>query len=78
MRVAQKRLKPDGIMAQWIPLHSQGKHEVFMHFKTFLSSISPCHGLDAGCQRNYYYRIKSAQLNIDLEKLKGTVFPIRL
>jgi len=35
--IAKKRLKPDGIMTQWIPLHSQGKNEIFMHFKTFLA-----------------------------------------
>ena len=29
------RLKPGGIVAQWIPLHSQGEKEVAMHFKTF-------------------------------------------
>ena len=32
---AKKRLKPGGIVAQWIPLHSQGEKEVAMHFKTF-------------------------------------------
>jgi spermidine synthase len=30
-----KQLKPGGIVAQWIPLHSQGEKEVAMHFKTF-------------------------------------------
>ncbi|KMP11811.1 spermidine synthase [Candidatus Nitromaritima sp. SCGC AAA799-C22] len=35
--MARKRLKSGGIMAQWIPLHSQGEDEVRMHFKTFLS-----------------------------------------
>ncbi|PIQ98697.1 MAG: spermidine synthase [Nitrospinae bacterium CG11_big_fil_rev_8_21_14_0_20_45_15] len=34
---ARNRLKPGGIVAQWIPLHSQGEKEVDMHFKTFLS-----------------------------------------
>jgi len=34
---ARDRLKPGGIVAQWIPLHSQGEKEVDMHFKTFLS-----------------------------------------
>ncbi|MZH15059.1 MAG: spermidine synthase [Nitrospinae bacterium] len=33
----KKRLKPGGIAAQWIPLHSQGDKEVAMHFKTFQS-----------------------------------------
>jgi spermidine synthase len=34
---AKKRLKPGGIIAQWVPLHSQSASEVDMHFKTFLS-----------------------------------------
>ncbi len=33
----KSRLKPGGIAAQWIPLHSQGEKEVAMHFKTFQS-----------------------------------------
>ena len=33
----KKKLKPGGIAAQWIPLHSQGEKEVAMHFKTFQS-----------------------------------------
>ena len=33
----KKKLKPGGIVAQWIPLHSQGEQEVAMHFKTFQS-----------------------------------------
>ena len=33
----KKRLKPGGIAAQWIPLHSQGEKEVAMHFRTFRS-----------------------------------------
>ena len=33
----KNRLKPGGIAAQWIPLHSQGDKEVAMHFKTFQS-----------------------------------------
>jgi spermidine synthase len=33
----KKRLKPGGIAAQWIPLHSQGGKEVDMHFRTFQS-----------------------------------------
>ncbi|HIJ50497.1 MAG TPA: fused MFS/spermidine synthase [Nitrospinae bacterium] len=31
----KSKLKPGGIAAQWIPLHSQGPKEVAMHFKTF-------------------------------------------
>ena len=44
------RLNPGGLMAQWIPLHSQSDEEVDMHFKTFLSVFPPCHRLDACCQ----------------------------
>ena len=33
----KRKLKPGGISAQWIPLHSQGEKEVAMHFKTFQS-----------------------------------------
>jgi predicted membrane-bound spermidine synthase/tetratricopeptide (TPR) repeat protein len=33
----KNKLKPGGIAAQWIPLHSQGEKEVAMHFKTFQS-----------------------------------------
>ncbi|MEK9628508.1 MAG: fused MFS/spermidine synthase [Nitrospinota bacterium] len=33
----KSKLKPGGIAAQWIPLHSQGEKEVAMHFKTFQS-----------------------------------------
>lgn len=35
--MARARLKPGGIVAQWVPLHSQSAREVDMHFKTFLS-----------------------------------------
>ncbi len=33
--LTRKRLKPGGIVAQWIPLHSQSEEEVYRHFKTF-------------------------------------------
>ena len=36
-QLQKNRLKPGGIAAQWIPLHSQGEAEVDMHFKTFRS-----------------------------------------
>ena len=36
-QLQKNRLKPGGIAAQWIPLHSQGEEEVDMHFKTFRS-----------------------------------------
>ena len=38
--LAKSRLKPGGIVAQWIPLHSQGEREVDMHFRTF-SEVFP-------------------------------------
>ena len=36
-QLQKKHLKPGGISAQWIPLHSQGEKEVAMHFQTFRS-----------------------------------------
>ncbi len=33
--LTKKRIKPGGIVAQWIPLHSQSEEEVYRHFKTF-------------------------------------------
>ena len=33
----KKHLKPGGIAAQWVPLHSPGEKEVAMHFGTFQS-----------------------------------------
>ncbi len=36
-QLTKNRLRPGGIVAQWIPLHSQGEKEVAMHLKTFLS-----------------------------------------
>jgi predicted membrane-bound spermidine synthase/tetratricopeptide (TPR) repeat protein len=35
--MAKNRLRSGGIVAQWIPLHSQGSREVAMHFRTFIS-----------------------------------------
>lgn len=37
---ARSRLKPGGIVAQWVPLHSQSEREVAMHFRTFRSAFS--------------------------------------
>lgn len=34
---AKARMKPGGLMVQWVPLHSQSAREVDMHFSTFLS-----------------------------------------
>jgi spermidine synthase/Flp pilus assembly protein TadD len=36
-QLQKKHLKPGGISAQWVPLHSQGEKEVAMHFSTFRS-----------------------------------------
>ena len=68
--VAQKHLNPGGIMTQWIPLHSQGKQEVLMHFKTFLS-VFP-YAIAWMPVANEILVIGSDQpIEIDFEKLKG-------
>ncbi len=68
--LAQNHLKSGGIMAQWIPLHSQGKDEVFMHFKTFLS-VFP-HAMAWMPVANEIILIGSnSPVEMDLEKLKG-------
>ena len=57
-------------MAQWIPLHSQGKQEVLMHFKTFLS-VFP-HAIAWMPVANEILVIGSDRpIDIDFEKLKG-------
>ncbi|HIB44086.1 MAG TPA: spermidine synthase [Nitrospina sp.] len=67
---AKKHLKAGGIMAQWIPLHSQGKQEVLMHFKTFLS-VFP-HAIAWIPVANEIIVIGSDRpIDIDFEKLKG-------
>jgi len=68
--LAQRHLKPGGIMTQWIPLHSQGKQEVLMHFKTFLS-VFP-HAIAWMPVANELLVIGSNRpFDIDFEKLKG-------
>ena len=68
--LAQKHLNPGGIMTQWIPLHSQGKQEVLMHFKTFLS-VFP-HAIAWMPVANELLIIGSnSKIDIDFEKLKG-------
>ena len=65
----KKRLKPGGIAAQWIPLHSQGQKEVDMHFKTF-QSVFP-HTMGWISVANEILIIGSDQpIRIDFEKLK--------
>ncbi len=57
-------------MTQWIPLHSQGKQEVLMHFKTFLS-VFP-HAIAWMPVANELLIIGSnSKIDIDFEKLKG-------
>lgn len=66
---ALSRLKPGGIMAQWIPLHSQSEEEVDMHFKTFLS-VFP-HAIAWMSVANEILVIGSGQpITIDFKKLK--------
>ncbi len=67
---ARKHLNSGGIMAQWIPLHSQGKDEVLMHFKTFLS-VFP-HSIAWMPVANEILVIGSDRpIDIDFKKLKG-------
>ncbi len=66
---ALSRLKPGGIVAQWIPLHSQSAEEVDMHFKTFLS-VFP-HAIAWMSVANEILIIGSDQpITIDFKKLK--------
>ncbi|MBT5551604.1 MAG: fused MFS/spermidine synthase [Nitrospina sp.] len=66
----KNRLKPGGIAAQWIPLHSQGEKEVDMHFKTF-QSVFP-YTLAWMPVANEILIIGSDQpIRIDFQKLKS-------
>ena len=66
---AKSRLKPGGIVAQWIPLHSQSAGEVDMHFKTFLS-VFP-HAIAWMSVANEIMVIGSDQpIALDFKKLK--------
>ena len=66
---ARDRLKPGGIMTQWIPLHSQSAREVDMHFKTFLS-VFP-HAIAWMSVANEVLIIGSGQpIAIDFQKLE--------
>ena len=66
---ALSRLKPGGIMTQWIPLHSQSAKEVDMHFKTFLS-VFP-HAIAWMSVANEILVIGSDQpITLDFKKLK--------
>lgn len=35
--LTRQRLRPGGMVVQWVPLHSQSEREVYMHFRTFQS-----------------------------------------
>lgn len=64
-----QRLKPGGIVAQWVPLHSQSAKEIDMHFRTFLS-VYP-HAMAWLSVANEILLIGSNQpINIDFQKLK--------
>jgi len=66
---ALSRLKPGGIVAQWIPLHSQSAEEVDMHFKTFMS-VFP-HAIAWMSVANEMIVIGSDQpITLDYKKLK--------
>ncbi len=66
---AQKRLKPGGIFAQWVPLHSQSMKEVEMHFRTFLSAFP--HAMAWLSVANEILIIGSDEpIEIDMDKLK--------
>ena len=67
--LTKKRLKPGGIVAQWIPLHSQGEKEVAMHFKTF-QAVFP-HAIAWMSVANEILIIGSDQpIELDFEKIK--------
>ncbi|GJL77194.1 MAG: hypothetical protein NPINA01_01830 [Nitrospinaceae bacterium] len=67
--LSRKRLKPGGIVAQWIPLHSQGEKEVAMHFKTF-REVFP-HALAWMSVANEILIIGSDQpIDLDFKKLQ--------
>ena len=67
--MARARLKPGGIMAQWVPLHSQSAQEVDMHFKTFLA-VFP-HAIAWMSVANEILLIGSDRpIELDFEKLK--------
>jgi spermidine synthase len=67
--LTKSRLKPGGIVAQWIPLHSQGEKEVAMHFKTF-RSVFP-YAIAWMSVANEILIIGSDQpIELDFEKLK--------
>ncbi len=67
--LAKRRLRPGGLVAQWIPLHSQGEKEVGMHLKTFLS-VFP-HAIAWISVANEILIVGSDQpIEIDIDKLR--------
>ncbi len=68
--LTKKRLKPGGIVAQWIPLHSQSEEEVYRHFKTF-RDVFP-HAMGWMSVAKEILIIGSDQpIEIDFEKIKS-------
>ena len=69
---AKKRLNSGGIMAQWIPLHSQSAREVDMHFRTFLSEFP--YAMAWLSVANEILIIGSDRpIPVDFEKLRGRI-----
>ncbi len=67
--MAKARLKPGGLMVQWVPLHSQSADEVDQNFATFLS-VFP-HTMAWLTVANEIMLVGSDQpIEIDLKKLK--------
>ena len=66
----KKRLKPGGIVAQWVPLHSQSGKEIDMHLRTF-RSVYP-HAMAWLPVANELLLIGSDQpVEIDYQKIKA-------
>ena len=68
--MAKAKMKPGGIMVQWVPLHSQSADEVDMNFATFLS-VFP-HAVAWLSVANEIMLIGSDQpIDIDFKKLQA-------
>ena len=67
--MARARMKPGGLMVQWVPLHSQSAAEVDMNFATFLS-VFP-HAIAWLSVANEIMLVGSDQpIRLDFQKLK--------
>lgn len=70
--LTKKRLRPGGVVVQWVPLHSQSEKEVLMHFRTF-QSVFP-HTMAWLSVANEIMLIGSDQpIRIDFEKLQERI-----